>query len=455
MLKGEVLNGVCFLGRFVIFRNSVANNNEQIYTFLTDDSGEERACEAIPESSCRESPGNFVKNMLSGASSKLAEKLISPALVIPWVFTAIGVPSSFSALLVPVKDAGSLLPQIFVSAQIRAYAQRKWFWVVPSLLQGLIGFVMAWAVSTLEGWTAGAAMIGLLAIYSILSGVASVAFKDVLAKTIDKGKRGQLLGMRSTVAGVLSLMAGVALYFLVIGESNRSTYVAVFAMGGVLWLLASFFFSRIVEYDGATEGGRNPVNEVKKGWRLMRTEPLLRNFIFTRALLMAVPLSLPLIIVIGQEYAGNQVEGLGLMVVASGIAGIVSSPFWGRFADRSSRRMMQWVALLGIVNIMLVLSFAYWPENLQNLYWFAPLYLMQVMAHGGARLSRKTYLVDMAPDDERPLYVSLSNTMIGLFTLLAGLIGFLVGLLGTAWILGFFALTLLAAIGLAQRLKEM
>lgn len=427
---------------------------ERIYTYLTDESGEERACKAISPESCRETPGNFTKNMLSGAASKLAEKLISPALVIPWIFSAIGVPASFSALVIPVKDAGSLLPQLLVSAKIRAYERRKWFWVVPSFIQALIGFAIAWAVSALEGWTAGAVVVSLLAIYSVMSGVASVSFKDVMAKTIDKGKRGQLLGMRSTLGGVLTLLAGIVLYLFVKGSEDLVVYIAIIASGGFLWVISVFLFALIKEYPGATSGGRNPVDEVRKGWRLLHKETNLRNFIFTRALLMAVPLSLPIIIVMGQEYAGQKVEGLGLMVIASGIAGIVSSPFWGRFADRSSRRMIQWVALLGIANISLVVSFVYWPEDMQNLYWFAPLYLLQVMAHGGARLSRKTYLVDMAPEDERPLYVSLSNTVIGLFTLLAGLIGFLFGLIGTEWLLVFFAACLLLAVLLAQRLKE-
>jgi len=433
---------------------STTEIEEKLYNYLTDENGEERACEDIPEESCRETPGNFMKNMLSGAASKLAEKLISPALVIPWVFSAIGVPASFSALLIPVKDAGSLMPQLLVSAKIRAFERRKWFWVVPSLIQALIGFMMAWAVSVLEGWVAGAVVVALLAVYSVMSGVASVAFKDVMAKTIDKGKRGQLLGMRSTLGGLLTLVAGILLFVFVKESEDLVVYIAIIASGGVLWLISVFFFPLIKEFPGETAGGRSPVNEVRKGWQLFQTESNLRNFIFTRALLMAVPLSLPIIIVIGQEYAGEQVEGLGLMVIASGIAGIVSSPFWGRFADRSSRWLMHWIAIIGIINITLVISFVYWPESMQNLYCFAPLYLFQVMAHGGARLSRKTYLVDMAPDVERPLYVSLSNTMIGLFTVLAGLIGFVLGLLGTLWLLLFFVLCLLSAVLLSRQLKE-
>jgi hypothetical protein len=48
---------------------------------------------------------------------------------------------------------------------------------------------------------AGVAVVAALAAFSAASGVGSVAFKDVLAKTIPKGRRGRLLGFRATVGG--------------------------------------------------------------------------------------------------------------------------------------------------------------------------------------------------------------------------------------------------------------
>ena len=76
------------------------------------------------------------------------------------------------------------------------------------------------------------------------------------------------------------------------------------------------------------------------------------------------------------------------------------------------------------------------------------------MIYGGARLSRKTYLVDFAPKDERPLYVSLSNTLIGIATLIAAGLGSLSAFLGPDGMLLVFAGLLLLAIMMAFKLKE-
>ena len=48
------------------------------------------------------------------------------------------------------------------------------------------------------------------------------------------------------------------------------------------------------------------------------------------------------------------------------------------------------------------------------------LFFLIAVFHGGARLGRKTYLVDMANQDNRATYVAVSNTLIGLFMLAGG-----------------------------------
>jgi hypothetical protein len=423
------------------------------YELITDE-GEERACEAISEKSCKETPGNFFKNVLSGSLSKLAEQLVSPGTTLPWILAALGVPNLFTGALVPIKDAGSLLPQLFVSAKIRAFAIRKWFWVVPALIQALALFAMAFVVLGTEGNTAGILILSLLLLFSLASGVASISFKDVIGKTIPKGKRGQLLAMRSTIGGILTLAAGVFILQDLEGRQDQNMLFWLVMSGAVLWVFSAFLFALIVEERGATEGGRSPVNEIKNAWKFWKEDSNLRRFIFTRGLLMAIPLAQPFFVVLGKEELGSEVNNLGIMVIAAGIANIVSSPFWGRFADQSSRKLMVWVSVLGMVNISLMALFPFWPESLQNIYTFAVLFLVQVMAHGGARLSRKTYLVDFAPEKERPLYVSLSNTMIGIFTLIAAGLGSLSSFFGIQAMLFVFVCLLGLGLFLALKLEE-
>jgi hypothetical protein len=51
-------------------------------------------------------------------------------------------------------------------------------------------------------------------------------------------------------------------------------------------------------------------------------------------------------------------------------------------------------------------------------------------ARAGVRMGRKTYLIDYAPEQQRPLYVALSNTFIGLLALAGGTLGLVAQTLG-------------------------
>ncbi|WP_163381754.1 MFS transporter [Cyclobacterium sp. SYSU L10401] len=426
---------------------------ERVYEWITDE-GELRVCDKISASACKETPLNFFKNTFSGSVSKLAEQLVSPGTTLPWIFSALGVPNAFTGALVPIKDAGSLLPQLFVSAKIRSFPRRKWFWVIPAWIQALALLAMAFTVLKLEGSTAGWLILILLALYSCCSGVASIAFKDVTAKTISKGKRGQMLGMRATLGGVFTLLAGGLILADLSGVTDRNPLFLLVLSGALLWVISGFIFSLIKEDKGATSGGRSPAEEVRTAWQFWKNDANLRRFILARGLLMAIPLAQPFFVILGKEEIGSEVANLGILVIAAGLANVISSPFWGRFADKSSKKMMVVVGLLGALNIVLMSLFPFWPEPLQNSYVFAFLFLVQVMAHGGARLSRKTYLIDFAPREERPSYVSLANTAIGIFTLIGAGLGALAGILGVQITLWVFAGLLLLASGIGTRLKE-
>ena len=62
---------------------------------------------------------------------------------------AMGAPAVFVGLLLPLRQTGSLLPQLAISGYIRRYPIRKWFWVVAALVQVLMLLaIIAVAVET-------------------------------------------------------------------------------------------------------------------------------------------------------------------------------------------------------------------------------------------------------------------------------------------------------------------
>ncbi len=78
-----------------------------------------------------------------------------------------------------------------------------------------------------------------------------------------------------------------------------------------------------------------------------------------------------------------------------------------------------------------------------------------MVAYHGVRQGRSTYLVDLAPPDQRTAYAAVANTVIGLLLLLlSGAIGAVAGLVGPQAALGTFAALCLVGAATAWRMKE-
>ncbi|MDM7945290.1 MAG: MFS transporter [Oceanibaculum nanhaiense] len=394
---------------------------DRAYAFLSGDDAADRSCAAIPDSACTALPQNYLLNVANGACTKLAEQLASPGLVLPWVIGALGAPAFLVGLLQPVKQAGSLLPQLAVAGSIRRLARRKWAWVMAGATQAACLLLMIPAAILLPPLAAGIAIVALLALFSMASGVGSVAFQDVTGKTVPKGRRGRMLANRAAIGGALTLAAGIGLRWGLEGESESLfPYLLMIATAAILWALGALCFAAIEEEKGAREGGVTPLDSFRDGMALMREVPGFRKFLLARNLLLSVELSMPIYALHAQRSVGEGLGGLGLFVIAVGIAAILSSPFWGLFADRSSRLVMALSGLVAGFAALLALMLAHLGDGFQTPAAYALVFIIIGIAEAGVRLGRKTYLVDGAPADQKGLYAAFSNTVTGLLTVIAG-----------------------------------
>jgi MFS family permease len=143
------------------------------------------------------------------------------------------------------------------------------------------------------------------------------------------------------------------------------------------------------------------------------------------------------------------------LIVASGLAGSISAPLWGRMSDRSSRRVMVIAAAaagaMGMATSALV---ALGPALMQSVWTYTLLFFAIAVFHGGVRLGRKVYLVDMANTDNRSTYVAVSNTIIGVAMLGGGVFGVIADLSSAAAVIGLLGLFSLGAAVYIARMTE-
>lgn len=425
-----------------------------LYAHIT---GEEdaRVCKDIPESACDEQPHNFFAYLVANLFGKISDEIASAKLVIPWLFGALGVPAAFTGFLVPIREGGVLLPQLVVAALVRRLAVRKWVWIAGAVLSGLSLFGMALAALRFDGAAAGVAIIAALIVFSLARGLCSVSAKDVLGKTISKSRRGALMGWSAGLSGLAVLGLGIWLSTDGVPDSGARVFSLLLMIGGVLWWMAAVVFGAIREAPGATEGGGNALTVALGHMRLLRDDQPFRRFVTARGLLLSAALMPPFFVLIAQEAAGVGLLGLGALIIANGLASSLSAPVWGRYGDRSSRKVIAFAAAgSGIVGVFTVAAVSQGWGWATGEVGFAALFLLLNVMHCGIRLGRKVYLVDMASSETRAGYVAVSNTVIGLLMLLGGLVGLAADAFGAPVVVLLLSLVSLLAGLYAARLPE-
>lgn len=426
---------------------------ENIYEKLTDEE-DARLCEEIDDTACRETPRSFSLILFSSFLTKLGDAIASPKTTLAWLTAILGTPSYVLAFLVPIRESGSMVPQLFIGSLVRQLPVRKYVWVAGSIAQGLcvagIGLVTLYLQGTAAGW----AILALVTLFSLARGFCSIASKDVLGKTVPRAKRGQLMGWSASAAGLVSIGIGVVLMLPFAEGLDRSLLGLLMIGAGCLWLAAAVVYAQIREFSGETGGGRNALEALRQ-LGILRTDSQFRNFVITRALLMCSALSAPFYVTLAQGNLGSSVYSLGAFVAAAGLASLVSAPIWGRLADVSSKKVMVAAGMITSgIGLMTFMLNAVLPAIVQTV-WFLPIaYFILSIAHDGVRVGRKTFVVNLAGGNKRTDYVAISNSVIGVLLLVVGSLGALAPIIGMDGVIGLLALMGLGGAVLGAKLPE-
>jgi len=401
-------------------KGKIQKRVEDIYSLIGNEE-DARICKDISEEACRHVPVNFFLIIISNTFTKLGDALSNPKTVLAWLMSYVNAPIFLISFLVPIRESGSMLPQIFIASYIRKLPVRKWIWVIGSIMQFAAIAGIGVVTFFFHGVTAGWLIILLVILFSLSRGLSSVASKDVMGKTIPKTRRGRLNGFSTAISGILVLLAGLFMMSRSSQDPGIEFYAYIIFFAAVLWILGALVYSNIREYPGETAGGGNAFREAIARLELLKNDRPFRNFVISRSLLLCSALTAPFYIILSHEFLGKDIYILGLFVIVNGIASAISAPVWGGMADRSSKGVMVKGALITAILGIIMFVIVTWVPAVRVMRWIYPAAIFILgIAHSGVRLGRKTYIVDMAGGNKRTDYVAVSNTIIGLVLLITG-----------------------------------
>lgn len=414
----------------------------------------------LPEEVRPHIPSNGLKLISANALQSSGDQTVNASTVLPWLFSALGVPPALTGLLVPIRESGSMLPQAALTPIVVRARYRKHVFVAGALIQAATVAVMTATAVLATGLAAGFIIIAALAVFSFGRCLCSISSKDVQGRTIPKGERGQINGLATTVAGLVAITLGLAIRVFG-GEDLAPAQLAwILGAGAVLWVAVAGVYITIKEpQDPQAKPDRsNQPNWFVSTMNLLREDALFRQFVTVRSLLLVSSLSPPFIVTLSVQSGAAGLTGLGGFVIASGLASLLGGRIFGRLADKSSKRLMSVGAGIASAIIFATMVIASLPALTDNhtlvSVVFVLAYFSLTLMHTGVRVGRKTYVVDMAEGDKRTTYVAVSNSAMGLILLIVGAISSALAVAHVFYALGFLALMGLVGVFAGSRLPD-
>lgn len=412
----------------------------------------------------REEKRSFTLGVFNGVAFNFAERLIDPPLVLTWFVSQLTDSNLLIGLVSPLGQAGWSLPQLFVSNHIQRMERKMPGYRTAALIRSIAWFLLVACVWFLEDsvWL----LVGFFVLYTvarITSGLAGLSFFDVVAKTIPPGMRGSLFAWRQFLGGLLGLGAG----WIVKVVLNSSAFpfprghAVLFALYLVAMIPALGAFIAIREPAGETVRDALTLGEqMRRGARLLRTDRVYRRYMIARLSLGLSEIALPFYVVYAKDRLGAPDGMVGVYVATRVGAQLLFNLAWGRVSDRLGNRLVMCLLSLGygltaLLALGLVILMTSLPlQGFWLPYLALPLFFLNGAVWPARILAGSNFLLELVPGAERPLYLGLSNTLMGVVILISGLGGLIVDLFGFVGLfllaLGFCLTSYILATGLPE-----
>jgi MFS family permease len=356
---------------------------------------------------------------------------IGQSTVIPGFLTALGASSAMIGLMSSLHNASWLLPQLFAARAVADKPYKKPYILRPAAAGRVLLLFLALAL-----WITGAQPTWLMLLITAVviigfwigDGLASVPWFDLFSKAIPARRRGRMIGIGQALSGTLGFLAGIVVEWLLgdRGLPYPSNYAWLFTLAFVTLALSFAATASIIEPRGATAsqppGWKQFVPQLRS---VLKDDHAFRRFIIARQLFSLAGLATPFYMTYALTQLNLPAQVAGRYTSISVVGSIVAAVAFGWVNERyGSKRVIQISIGLATSVPLIALIVPRLLTTPASLAWGYSLVFLVMSATMSSMMSGwMAFVLEYAPDQERPTYVGLTNTLNGIATLFSTLGG--------------------------------
>jgi MFS family permease len=389
---------------------------------------------------------NAIFNFLDGAIFWFGLSFMAPAVIMPLFVSHYTNSSILIGLVAVISSSGFYLPQLFTANWVEHLPLKKKAVVVYGFFTERVPvFFLAPAalLTFVSGNLALTAVLVAFALHSFGAGFTGVAWQDMLAKVIPLKSRGKFLGI-TTFAGMTTGILGASVATWLLSRfAFPNGYIISFALAAVFIFLSWIAIAQTREVPVYHREIRVTNKEYWKSLpAVIKGDPNFRRYIISQMVINLGSMAWGFLAVYALQrwdLSDGKVSLYNVWLLAGqAIANLV----FGALADRKGYKL---ILEIGIFLSLLSLAIAILAPSPS---WFTAVFLLRGIGLGGGFLSL-LFILEFSSPAIRPTYIGLNNTITGLVSATAPLLGgILAGLIGYQGIFQVALVCILAGLAL-------
>jgi MFS family permease len=393
---------------------------------------------------------NFLVNSLDGASYWFGYSFIAPTIILPLYISHFTSNPLIIGLIPFLNTAGFLLPQLFTSNFVERAPLKKFFPVnLGFFLERLPVFFLApsaYFFAVDQPALALASFFLLYAWYCGGAGLIIVGWQDMVAKIIPVDKRGRFFGITNFIGNASGIFGALAVAY-VLGRSDFPLgYVFSFTAAAILIFLSWAFLSLTREPPVHTNKPRVSQTQYLRSLpEIVRKDRNFSKYLFSQIIFALGGMATGFLIVYTADTWNLPDSQAGAFIIAMQVGQAISNLFFGFLADRTGHKLnLEICALVSAVSLVLAIIA---PSPV----WFFVIFFMRGAVVAGTFISGISIVYEFTGAENRPTYIGLANTVPGVASAIAPLIGgWLAGAVSYQWMFALTALIAVASWGLLR-----
>jgi len=374
---------------------------------------------------------NFAMGLIHGILFAGGEAFYNPDTILPIFLdhftkskTLIGLSST---LIGRLGGIASVFPQLLVANKmenkIRKKPLLKFAITIRALSWGLLAFTTYIFNNTYPNLTIFFLFITLI-LHTFMGGIAAVPFFDIWGKSLPSNLRGRFFGYRQLWGGILAIGSGLIVKNILGNNAIEFPYnfVLLFSLVFIFLSISYIALGSLKEPTEKVYKKQLPFKDfLKKAFLIIKKNNNYKKFIIIEILVGAGGMALPFYVLYLKDLLNINLGTVGILLSAQMLGSVLSNILWAHLSDFvGNKKVIQISSFAGLMVPIVALMIQFKSELL---YFF--LFTIIGFFIAGRTIGKTNYLLDIAPSKDRPIYISLTGTLlfpVSLFPLIGGLI---------------------------------